>query len=185
MNKTVYLLLAPGFEETEAICPLDLLRRAGLNVKTVAVGGERTVVSTHGIPVVADCLLEEIEGSVPDAVVLPGGMPGTNNLDVPAVHKLILSCRAAGGLLGAICAAPKILGGLGLLDGVRATCFPGFEKTLGQAVFAGYGEVQAEDRIVTASAMGYAREFGLALVRELVSKEKASELAKSVRPADD
>ena len=184
MNKTVYLMLAPGFEETEAICPLDILRRAGLNVKTVAVGGEKTVLSAHGIPVVADCLLEDVDGIVPDAVVLPGGMPGTNNLDIPAVHKLILSCRKAGGLLGAICAAPKILGGLGILDGIHATCYPGFEKDLGKAIFSGYG-VTCEDRVVTAPAMGYARDFGLALVAELVSEQKASEIARSVYPYDN
>ena len=110
----IYVFLADGFEETEAICPLDILRRAGLEVYTVSVSGRKSVLSSRKIPVEADLLLEELTEKTPEGVVLPGGMPGAKNLNIPAVRKTVQACADAGGVVGAICAAPLHSGGDGL-----------------------------------------------------------------------
>ena len=127
----VYLFLADGFEEVEALCPLDLLRRAGAEVKTVGVTG-KYVTGAHDISVAADILPEEmvLDRSL-DMIVLPGGMPGTTNLDASgAVHEAIRYAHERGITIGAICAAPMIIGKLGYLSGRSAICYPGFEKYL-------------------------------------------------------
>ena len=120
----IYMFLAEGFEEVEALAPLDLIRRAGLEIKTVGVGA-KTVVGSHGIPVVADMTDTDYSDDAPDMVILPGGMPGTKNLDAnETAHKAIADAIKNGAYVCAICAAPMILGKLGLLVGKKATCFP-------------------------------------------------------------
>ena len=176
----IYMFLATGFEEVEALAPLDLLRRAGLSVTTVGVGSQ-TIVGSHGIPVVADvtesqlCLdAEPIEG-----VILPGGMPGTLNLDsCPTVHAAIDKATELGSVVAAICAAPMILGKKGLLVGKEAICYPGFEEHLKGAVISDK-KVVRDGNIITAKGMGVANEFGLALV----SAFKGSEVAESIKTA--
>lgn len=179
----IYLFLANGFEEVEALCPLDLLRRAGLSVCTVGVGGI-SVTGAHGITVVADMTDEAFLAKgdeAPDMVILPGGMPGTLNLDAsPAVDKAIQSAVKSRAYLCAICAAPLILGRRGLLEGRRATCYPGFEDELTGALEIG-GRVIRDGKIITAVGMGAAQAFGLELVSVLTSPEKAGEIQNAIQ----
>ncbi len=162
----IYVLLANGFEEIEALAPVDLLRRAGHTVKTVAIG-ECPVVGAHGIPVVADITLAEATDA-PRLLVLPGGMPGAKNLDeCPAMDELIDRTIAGNGRIAAICAAPMILGRRGLLRGKNATCYPGFEEHLeGAFVFLDV-PVVTDGRYTTANGMPSALAFGEELVNLL------------------
>lgn len=124
----VYEFLANGFEEIEGLAPVDILRRGGVEVKTVSVTGDLMVETSHGITVMADMLLEEADLSDADMLLLPGGMPGSKNLNAhEGVRAAVMAQAAKGGRIGAICAAPMVLGSLGLLQGKRATCSPGFE----------------------------------------------------------
>ena len=134
--KSVCIFLAEGFEEMEAMFPLDIMRRGGLSVKTVSVTGNRTVVSSHQVPVVADVLFEDLQKDEVEMIVLPGGLPGATNLDAHAgLDKLVMEFAAAGKPLAAICAAPMVYGKRGLLKGKKATCYPGFDKYLEGAVY--------------------------------------------------
>ena len=175
----IYLFLANGFEEIEALCPLDLLRRAGLEVTTVGVGGEM-ISGSHGITVAADIPEGMYADAAPDMVILPGGMPGSKNLDESRVVDMAL-CAASrkGAFIAAICAAPMVLGHRGLLEGKRATCFPGFEGELAGALKVDERVVR-DGNIITAVGMGAALEFGLALVEALCGKEKRDALARAV-----
>ena len=175
----VYLLLADGFEELEALSPLDILRRGGIDIKTVGVSGKE-VTGSHGITVTADILPEEaIE--IPELVIFPGGMPGSLNLDSAAItDTLIERTLKNGGALAAICAAPLILGKRGLLKGKKAICYPGFESYLEGALIADT-PVVTDGAFTTAKGMGVAFEFGLALLARLTSKEKADEIAASAQ----
>ena len=176
----IYMFLANGFEEVEALCPLDLLRRAGLEVTTVGVGGE-AVVGAHGIQVQADIPDTMYRDSKPDMVILPGGMPGTTNLDnSKAVENALHAAVANNAYLAAICAAPMVLGKRGYLKGKSATCFPGFEEHLLGAKATGESVV-VDGRVITAKGMGVALEFGLALVAVLCGKDKAEELRRTVQ----
>ena len=173
----ILLLLANGFEETEALVPLDLLRRGKCDVKTVGITG-KTVVGAHGIPVTADLLPEDVRGMI-DALILPGGMPGTTNLDAsPDVDRLIEQTLSDGGRLAAICAAPLVLGRRGLLTGKRAVCFPGFESELTGAVKTN-ARVVTDGNVTTAVGMGAAYEFGLALLSLLAGKRTAEQVRAS------
>ena len=174
----IYIFLAEGFEEIEALTPLDLLRRAGLPVTTVGVG-QKVVTGSHGISVTADILDADFSDDTPEMVILPGGMPGTLNLDAsPVVHAAISSALASNAYLAAICAAPSILGKRGLLSGKRAVCFPGFEDTLSGALLSAK-KVEVSGRIITAKGMGAAMDFGLALVAVF----KGSDAAEALRHA--
>ena len=159
----IYVLLANGFEEIEALTPVDLLRRANYEVKTVAIG-EKTVVGSHGIPVVADITSSEAT-KTPEMLVLPGGMPGSTNLDEsPFVDEMIRRTIEGGGRVAAICAAPMVLGKRGLLRGKNATCFPGFEGYLeGASVFLDV-PVVTDGRFTTANGMTSALAFANELV---------------------
>lgn len=178
----VYLFLANGFEEVEALCPLDLLRRAGVQVTTVSVGGGDTVVGAHGIAVQADMPDTMYRDAKPEMIVLPGGMPGSKNLDESrTVDAALKAAHTSGGYLAAICAAPMVLGKRGYLEGKTATCFPGFEEYLKGATIAANGvRVVTDGKVITAAGMGVALEFGLALVAALKGKETADELRRAV-----
>lgn len=194
----IYLFLAPGFEEAEALVPLDLLRRAGLPVTTVAIttpanipATESAVTGAHRITVLCDMTeadfihhLDAAGGDASalpiDAVILPGGMPGAAHLDASsAVDATLALADAQGAYLAAICAAPMILGKRGYLDGHRATCFPGFEADLHGATVG--GKVIRDGRRITAAGMGVAQNFGLELISALVSPEKAGEIASAIQ----
>ena len=173
----VYLFLAPGFEEVEALCPLDLLRRARIEVKTVGVGGE-AVTGAHGITVHADMTDSMYCDKAPEMVILPGGMPGTKNLDLsPVVDAALGAAISCGGFIAAICAAPSILGKRGLLKGRRATCYPGFEKYLD-------GATLSERRVVRRQYYnrcrhGVALQFGFELIRALRGEKTVEDLRAS------
>ena len=181
MNTMVYLFLANGFEEIEALTPVDVLRRGKAEIKTVGVGG-KTVTGSHGITVTADIASSELgDMSDMEAVILPGGMPGTLNLEAsPEVKNAVKVCAERGGIVGAICAAPSILGHMGLLNGRRATAFPGFEKELEGAEFKN-DFVSVDGNFITARGMGVSLEFGLALLRAIKGDEAADHVKNSVQ----
>ena len=180
----IYMFLANGFEEVEALCPLDVMRRAGLDVRTVGIGGT-AITGAHGITVHADMGEEDWAATVAenpiDAVILPGGMPGSTNLDRSVtVSDALKMADEQSAVIAAICAAPFILGKRGLLRGRRATCYPGFEEYLEGAAEIG-GKVIRDGNIITATGMGVALEFGLELVCVLVSPERAATIRAAVR----
>lgn len=169
----IYVLLAEGFEEIEALTPVDLLRRAGLEVQTVGVTG-KTVTGSHGIPVVADVTPDEMGAC--ELLILPGGMPGAKHLDEwEGMDPLLARVTDEGGRIAAICAAPMILGKRGYLKGRWAVCFPGFEDTLIGANLAG-GRVITDGPYTTAIGMGAAHEFGAELVSCLLGIDEAARL---------
>ena len=176
----VYVFLAEGFEEIEALTPVDLMRRAGLEVGLAGVGGLE-ITGSHGISVKADLLAEEADMAQAEAIVLPGGMPGTLNLEhSSAVQESIDNCVGKGVLVAAICAAPSILGHKGLLQGKKATAFPKFQQELEGAVLS--ADYVCQDwNILTARGMGVSTQFGLKLVELLISKEKSDELRDSIQ----
>ena len=175
----IYLFLANGFEEIEALCPLDLLRRAGLEVTTVGVGGEM-ISGSHGITVAADIPEGMYADSKPDMIILPGGMPGAKHLDESRVVDTALKAAVRhGSFIVAICAAPMVLGHRGLLAGKEAICYPGFEDHLTGANISDKRVVR-DGNIITAAGMGVALEFGLALVAALKGQDAADELRRTV-----
>ncbi len=180
MKKTVLVVLADGFEEIEAITPIDVLRRAGLDVVVAGVG-KREVTGAHDIAVETDLMLEQYQGA-PDAVVLPGGMPGAENLNKSeALKDLLQKMKKSGKLIAAICASPAVvLAPNGILDGKKATCFPGFEDQLGPKVKFLTDRVVADGQVITSRGPGTAMEFSLQLVSHLVSAEKAEQLAQKM-----
>ena len=148
----VYVFLANGFEEIEALGTVDILRRCGLDVKTVSISDSLEVLGTHGIKVFADVLTSDVSYDDLDAIVLPGGLPGADNLEnCSFVTDLVKKANADGKIVSAICAAPKILGAAGILTGVKATCYPGFEDKLIGAKVAKH-HVVADKNIITAKA---------------------------------
>ncbi len=177
----VYCFLADGFEELEAIAPIDMLLRSGVDVKTVGIGAD-TVKGSHGISVVCDLnekdvvLSDELEG-----IILPGGMPGTLNLEESeTVQKAIDFAAEKNLLICAICAAPSVLGHKGILKGKKATAFPGFENDLEGAVETDSFVVR-DGQIITARGAGVALEFGLEIVAALKDKDTADNLSKTIQ----
>ena len=176
----VYLFLAEGFEEVEALTPVDFMRRAGIEVTTVGVGGEY-IKGAHNITVKADvCDCDVTAGDDIEMVVLPGGMPGTLNLKASAkVNEFIDYACDKGAFLAAICAAPSILGEKGLLKGKMAVCYPGFEdKLLGATVFQ--AGVICDGNIITANAAGAAVDFAAQLIAALKGEETANAVLEAV-----
>ena len=174
----VVLFLADGFEEIEALLPLDLLRRAGVQTVTVGLGG-REIRGAHGITVLADT--DRVPDGEIDMVILPGGMPGAANLDASdMVDDTLARVSARGGYLAAICAAPMVLGHKGYLKGKRAICFPGFEDKLIGADVQNDAFVVRDGNVITAKGMGVALDFGLALVAALKDDATATALRAAV-----
>ena len=170
----VYVLLAEGFEEIEALTPVDILRRGGVEVRTVGITG-RTVTGSHGIAVTADILPEEI-GADLEMLVFPGGLPGSDNLDAsPETDRLLALAEKNGAHVAAICAAPYILGKRGLLSGLRATSYPA-EKVRSQLLGATVTDerVVTDGRFTTGAGMGAAAEFSLRLLALLRGEETAA-----------
>lgn len=178
----IYLFLANGFEEIEALCPLDLLRRAGCEVTTVGIGGD-TLVGSHKIAVGADIPDTMYRDSRPEMIILPGGMPGTLHLDESkTVDAALRAAASSDAYIAAICAAPMVLGKRGYLNGKTAVCFPGFEEHLVGAILPTDGSrVVRDGKIITAAGMGVAFEFGLELVRALKGDEVAAELRRTTQ----
>ncbi|MCK9311080.1 MAG: DJ-1/PfpI family protein [Bacteroidales bacterium] len=177
MNQLL-LFLAPGFEEIEAITTIDVLRRAGLNVLSVSITGDHRVVGAHSIAIETDCLYPEIDFDEADMLILPGGQPGTKNLNVHEGLKAALTNFAkAGKPLAAICAAPMILGQLGILDGKEATCYPGNEVYLKGATLS-KRRVVRDGSVITAAGPGMAIKFALEIVNFFLGEEKSEEIVK-------
>lgn len=177
----IYVFLAKGFEEIEALTVVDFLRRAELDVFTVGIGGN-IVSGAHNISVLCDLNEEQaVESDNLQAVVLPGGMPGTLNLEKSEkVAGLIDYCCKNGKKICAICAAPSILGHMGLLAGKKACCFPGFEKDLkGAAVSNDF--VCTDGNIITAKGMGAAISFSYEITAQLVSRNTADKIKESLQ----
>ena len=177
----VIVFLADGFEELEAVACIDLLRRAEVPTVVAGVGGTQ-ITGAHGLTITAD---RAAEGMVPDdtllGVVLPGGMPGTRNLEQDeTVHLFAETAFRQGKLLGAICAAPSILGHMGLLDGLPAVCFPGFEQSLTKPL-PDCAVCNHENRIVTARGAGVAVEFALELVAVLKGRNAADAIKDAIQ----
>lgn len=176
----VLVFLANGFEEIEALATVDVLRRAELDVVTVGVGG-KLIRGSHGMIVAADAEESEISVDGLEAVVLPGGMPGTLNLEKsPVVQRVVEYAAANRILLCAICAAPSILGHKGLLENTKAVCFPGYEQELTGARIE-ETPVAVDGAVITGRGAGVTIEFALAIVSRLVSEEKARKLGASMQ----
>lgn len=178
--KKVYIFLADGFEEIEALTVVDLLRRAGIEAPTVSIQDGKTVTGAHQIKVEADFLLSEVKGTMADMLVLPGGMPGTTNLlECEPLMEMVLGLHAAGAYIAAICAAPSILAQLGLLEGKKATSYPSFEEKLSGASYC-YDSVVMDGQIITSRGLGTAIDFALKIIEVLAGEQEAERIAHSI-----
>lgn len=175
--KKSYIFLADGFETIEALTPVDVMRRAGMDIKTVCINPSKVAVSAQGIPVTADFSFDEIASELDSAewLILPGGMPGASNLhDFAPLASLLTRFK---GNIAAICAAPAVvLGQLGLLAGMKATCYPGFEEQLTDAIHSS-DPVVVTDRIITANGPATALRFSLAIVAASLGASVADQVA--------
>lgn len=176
----IFVFLADGFEEIEAIVPIDIFRRAGFDVTTVSISNSLEVTGAHNIKVFADALFSKTDFSENDLLYMPGGMPGTRNLDAHAGLKALLLIQAGEKKpIAAICAAPLILGKLDLLEGLEAICYPGYEENL-------LGATLSKEKIVksglvsTAKGAGVAMEFALKIVEDLKGKEISDKVAAAI-----
>ncbi|WP_163713201.1 DJ-1 family glyoxalase III [Mangrovibacterium lignilyticum] len=182
--KNIAVHLATGFEETEAITIIDVLRRAGLNVQTVSITGNRLVNGAHKVPVAADLLFEELNYDEIDMIILPGGMPGAKNLDAhKGLKEKILTFHEQQKPLGAICAAPLVFGHLNILENKVAVCYPGFESELKGAKIE-TTPTAVDGHIITGRGVGAALHFALKISELLIGKEKADHLAKAMLVED-
>jgi len=178
--KKVLIHFADGFEEIEALTPVDVLRRAGCEVNTVSITGQHNVNSTRGVTVLTDKLFTESDYEHADLIVLPGGQPGSDNLNRhEGLKRQIVIFNQQGKLLAAICAAPLVFGSTGILKGKNATCYPGVESRLTGANYTG-NEVEVDGNIITGKGPGLALKFSLLLAEKLVGREKADEVKKAM-----
>ncbi len=179
----IYVILGNGFEETEAIGPIDCLRRAGLPVCTLGIGGS-IVKSSHGVEMRADRSIDgltQADVEAAEMVILPGGLGGVSEIIAcPPAVELVRYAAEHDRWVAAICAAPTILGGMGLLEGRKAVCYPGMEEGLCDAEVQLGSGVVLDGKIVTGEAAGSTLEFGLTLVRCLAGQEKADEVANAI-----
>ena len=179
----VYVFLANGFEDVEALIPVDVLRRGGVEVVTVSVAEENLLVeSAHGVQIVADALFDECDFADADLLLLPGGMPGATNLYAhEGLRQALREQQASNKMIAAICASPGVvLGQMGLLDGVNATCYPGFEQLMRGARYTG-SLCTVDGNITTGEGPAAAFPFAYALLAQLVSQEVADEVATGMR----
>lgn len=177
----VLVYIADGMEEVECLSVVDMLRRGGAEVQMVSINGKAEVTGAHGIRVGADCLLADSDPDSADMLFLPGGMPGTKYLrESEEVCGALKAAAAAGKHLAAICAAPSVLGELRLLEGKKATCYPGFEAQLLGAEYCHDGVV-TDGAVTTARGVGFAVDLGLELVRILMGAEKSAEIRESIQ----
>lgn len=174
----VYVFLTTGFEEIEALATVDVLRRAGLAVQTVSLTGQRQVTGAHQVGVLADALLEAVDFAGARMLVVPGGTTAFNEHE--EFKQRLLAFARAGGPVAAICASPAVLGGLGLLQGRQATCYPGFEQGLAGAVLRTQEAVVVDGPITTGRGPGLTLEFALALVEQLAGAAKREEVARGL-----
>ena len=176
----VYMLLGTGFEETEAIAPLDLLRRAGVDILTVGVTG-KTVFGSHNIGIEADILIDEMDLTNLEMIILPGGLGGVASTRAcqPAMDALKFAWENEK-YVAAICAGPTVLADLGITDGKNATCFPGCEDAMGNASLVPDAACVRDGKVITGASAGCAVKFGLALIEALKGKETAEMIARQI-----
>ena len=176
----VYMLLGTGFEETEAIAPLDLLRRAGVEVATVGVTG-KIVYGSHNIGIEADIVIDEMDLSKLDMIILPGGLGGVAS--ARASRKAMDALKFAwenGKYVAAICAGPTVLADLGITDGRHATCYPGCEDGMGRAIMEEKAAAVVDGKLITGTSAGTAIPFGLKLIEVLKGKNEADRIAQQI-----
>lgn len=174
--KKVFLFLADGFEEIEALATVDVLRRAGVQVTTVSINPTEMVTGAHSIPVVADVLFADCTLAEADMLILPGGMPGAANLDAHEGLRAAISAHAeAGKWLASICAAPMVYGHMGLLNGKKATCYPGYEGELAGATYTAT-PVEKDGNIITGKGPAVVLPFAYALAEVLVGEEVVAQV---------
>jgi 4-methyl-5(b-hydroxyethyl)-thiazole monophosphate biosynthesis len=179
----VYVFLANGFEDVEALIPVDVLRRGGVEVVTVStVEDSQVVESAHGVQIVADAMIDDCDFSDADLLFLPGGMPGASNLyNHAGVRQTVMDQQAANGKIAAICAAPAVvLGQMGLLDGLNATCYPGFEMMLGGGRYTG-ALYTVDGNITTGEGPAAAFPFAYELLKQLTDEDTAQQVATGMR----
>lgn len=178
--KRLAVILAEGFEEIEAIGIIDVLRRADFEVTSVSISGNTEVTGSHQIKVLADKLFEDVNFDTYDMIILPGGMPGSRNLNEHSgLREEMLSFHEQNKWLGAICAAPLVFGNLGILKNRKATCYPGYENQLHGAVVT-QEETEVSGRIVTGKGAGVAIQFALKIVEQFKGEQIAAELARKM-----
>lgn len=176
----IYLFLAEGFEEIEALAPLDILRRMQIEVETVSITDNQVVVGSHGVPMLADRILPALDFDDAEMIILPGGLPGSTNLDACApLREGIMKLYAEGKPLAAICAAPQVYGHLGILKGVKATCYPGVETELDGAIYTA-AKVEQDGQFITGNGPGAAMEFGYVIAESILGKEAVAPLRKGM-----
>ena len=176
----VYMLLGTGFEETEAIAPLDLLRRAGVEIATVGVTG-KIVYGSHNIGIEADILIDELDLTNLDMIILPGGLGGVTS--VRASEEAMNALRFAwdnGKFVAAICAGPTVLADLGITSGKKATCYPGCEDGMGDAIMVPNAAAVRDGRLITGTSAGCAIPFGLELIKVLKDEHEAERIATQI-----
>ncbi len=180
MSSKALMILAEGFEEVEAVTPVDVLRRAGVTVTVAGVGGTN-IAGAHGISMSADIALEEYT-DLPDVVILPGGLPGAENLaSSTKVKDILAKMNSEGRLIAAICASPAlVLAPAGILDGKKAACYPGMEKTFSTGIKFVTEKVVQDGNIITSQGPATAFAFGVKIAENLVGKDKADMIAKQM-----
>ncbi len=172
----VYVFLANGFEEIEALAVVDIFRRGGIDIKTVSVTGSEFATTSHNITIKTDLKIEDANLADAELIVLPGGMPGATNLNEhDGVRTALLGQAAKGKRIAAICAAPMVLGGLGLLKGRRATCYPGFEKYLDGATYTAE-LVTTDGNITTGRGPAATLPFAYSLLEAFIGKEATNDI---------
>ena len=176
----VYMLLGTGFEETEAVAPLDLLRRANISVLTVGING-KTVFGSHGIGIEADITLDEMDLTDMEMIILPGGLGGVASISASqkAMDAVRFACEN-GKFTAAICAGPTVLAKLGITDGKNVTCFPGCETQMGSANYLPGQAAVRDGNVITGTSAGCAIPFGLALIAALKGEETAANIQKQI-----
>lgn len=178
--KKIAVFFAEGYEEIEGLTVVDLCRRAGIEVEMVSVTDSLQVTGSHQIPVIMDKFLADVNFDELDMIVLPGGMPGTRNLEkVPVLMEQVKAFASDGRYIAAICAAPSVFGHLGVLQGKKACCYPGFEEELTGALVS-YNSCEADGHIITARGMGCAIDFGLKIIEKLVNEQKSAEIGSGI-----
>lgn len=176
MDKPIYIFLANGLEDIEAIATIDICRRAGLDIKTVSITGSLDVETAHGIKIQADITFEEGDFSEAAMLILPGGVPGSEYLNNhEGLREVILHHHAKGTYLAAICAAPMVYGNLGLLEGKNATCYPGFDKFLTGANYTA-AKAEHDGQFITGKGPGATFDFAYSIVELFCGAETAENL---------
>lgn len=177
----VYIFLADGFETVEALCVVDMLRRASISVETVSMMPSRQVESAQKVSVMTDCLYSERDFQDADLLILPGGMPGTTHLQEDSrLSELLIAHNKKEKLVAAICAAPSVLGKLNILSGKRACCYPGYEEMLLGAKVT-MQDVTIDKNVITSRGMGTSIPFAAAIIEALSSKEQSKEILNKIQ----